>query len=300
VSKGISVKRGLVEPEKLSLEQAKRQLRRLNARAIKGLGQHFLIDSDVLKTIVAAAELTPDDTVIEVGPGLGILTEALLEKAGRVITVEVDRKLTAALEQKFACDSRLKIINANILELEPGKMTASDSMASGHLQSYKVVANLPYYIASPILRHFLEASPKPGLMVITVQKEVGQSIAAGYGVMSLQGISVQLYGRPEIVDYISAGCFYPKPKVDSAIVRIDVYPKPVIDEADIPGFFNIVKAGFSAPRKQLRNSLSLGLDVDVSTVNDILKRANIDAQRRPQTLTIEEWDRISRVYINRG
>ena len=102
------------------------------------------------------------------------------------------------------------------------------------------------------------------------------------------------------MDYITAGCFYPKPKVDSAIVRIDVYPKPVIDEADIPGFFNVIKAGFSAPRKQLRNSLSLGWGIDVSEVNDILKSANIDSQRRPQTLTIEEWNRIYRAYVNQG
>jgi 16S rRNA (adenine1518-N6/adenine1519-N6)-dimethyltransferase len=166
-------------------------------------------------------------------------------------------------------------------------------------RNYKVVANLPYYIAAPILRHFLEASLKPSLMVVMVQKEVGQSIAAAPGDMSILGISVQLYGKPTIVDYVPAQSFYPQPKVDSAIVRIDVYPKPAVEVADIAGFFEIVKAGFSAPRKQIRNSLTLGLQVTSAEVVELLEQADIAPKRRPETLSLEEWAKLYRAFVSK-
>jgi 16S rRNA (adenine1518-N6/adenine1519-N6)-dimethyltransferase len=263
-------------------------LHRLGARAKKGLGQHFLVDRIVLDKIISAADLSSSDTVIEVGPGLGILTGELSKKAGKVIAIEVDPRLAASLRKRLSNFPNLTVLNANILELKPIEL------ASKH--SYKVVANLPYYIAAPILRHFLEASPKPGLMVVMVQKEVGQSIVARPGDMSILGISVQLYGKPTIVDYVPAQSFYPEPKVDSAIVRIEVYPKPPVEVEDIAGFFEIVKAGFSAPRKQLRNSLAQGLRLAPEEVAHLLKQAKISAQRRPETLSLQEWANLHRIF----
>jgi 16S rRNA (adenine1518-N6/adenine1519-N6)-dimethyltransferase len=168
-----------------------------------------------------------------------------------------------------------------VLKLEPASL-ATD---------YKVVANLPYYITSPVLRHFLEASKKPQIMIVMVQKEVAETIAARPGEMSILSISVQLYGEPKIISHVPAVCFYPVPKVDSAIVRIDLYPRPkvAVDEAS---FFDLVRAGFSAPRKQLANSLAQGLGIAKAEVLSLLEAARISPQRRAQTLSLEEWARL--------
>jgi 16S rRNA (adenine1518-N6/adenine1519-N6)-dimethyltransferase len=231
--------------------------------------------------------------VVEVGPGLGILTAELLHKAGRVIAVEVDSRLAAALQKNLSAFLKLAVVNADILEINPADLTSRQT------KSYKVVANLPYYIAAPILRHFLEASLKPSLMVVMVQKEVAQSIVAQPGEMSILGISVQLYGKPTIVDYVPAHCFYPQPKVDSAIVRIEVYPEPAVPVKDIAGFFEIVKAGFSTPRKQIRNSLALGLQIAPADAVELLGKAKIAPQRRPETLSLEEWSKLQLVLVDR-
>jgi 16S rRNA (adenine1518-N6/adenine1519-N6)-dimethyltransferase len=274
-----------------SQTEAKTQLHRLGTRAKKGLGQHFLIDRGVLEKIISAAQLASTDTVIEIGPGLGILTEELLKRAGKVISIEVDPKLASSLQKRLSKFANLTVINADVLQLDLQELIDK--------KNCKVVANLPYYIAAPILRHFLEASPKPSLMVVMVQKEVGQSIVAQPGDMSILGISVQLYGKPTIVDYVPAQSFYPEPKVDSAIVRIEVYPRPAVDVANIAGFFEIVKAGFSAPRKQIRNSLALGLQLDSADVVELLKQAGIAPQRRPETLSLEEWASLRRAFAIR-
>jgi len=276
-----------------SSPDAKSQLHRLGTRAKKGLGQHFLVDRGVLEKIISAAELEPSDTVIEVGPGLGILTGELVKKAANVIAIEADSKLASSLQKTFSKIPQLTVLNADVLEIDPREIFAKKR------QSYKIVANLPYYIAAPILRHFLEASLKPSLMVVMVQKEVGQSIVAAPGDMSILGISVQLYGKPTIVDYVPAQSFYPQPKVDSAIVRIDVYPKPAIEVESIAGFFEIVKAGFSAPRKQIRNSLALGLQVTSAEVVKLLEEAGIAPQRRPETLSLEEWAKLHRAFVSK-
>jgi len=276
-----------------SSPDAKSQLHRLGTRAKKGLGQHFLVDQGVLEKIISAAELEPSDTVIEVGPGLGVLTGELVKKAANVIAIEADSKLASSLQKTFSKIPQLTVLNADVLEIDPREIFAKKR------QSYKIVANLPYYIAAPILRHFLEASLKPSLMVVMVQKEVGQSIVAAPGDMSILGISVQLYGKPIIVDYVPAQSFYPQPKVDSAIVRIDVYPKPAIEVESIAGFFEIVKAGFSAPRKQIRNSLALGLQVTSAEAEELLEKAGISPQRRPETLSLEEWAKLHRAFVSK-
>ncbi len=282
------------------LAQAKQRLRSLNVRASKGLGQHFLVDHSVLNKIISAAELASTDTVIEVGPGLGILTGVLLETAERVIAVEVDSKLASSLEQTFSHVPRLTVLNADILDIDPATLAAFEKPSPNSARGYKVVANLPYYVASAIIRHFLESSFKPSLMVVMAQKEVAQSMVAEPGGMSLLSVGIQMYGKPSIVSYVPARSFHPRPKVDSAIVRIDVYPSPAVNVADVDNFFEVVKAGFSTPRKQLRNSLSIGLQLSTAETADILEEAGIDPKRRPQTLSLDEWAGVYSAFAGRS
>lgn len=274
----------------LLLNQTKRELRRLDLRAKKGLGQHFLVDEQVVRRLISAAELTPSDTVVEVGPGLGILTRELAKGAGRVIAVEIDTRMADALQETFALWSNVAIINTDVLEHDPASLLGVET-------HYKVVGTLPYYIATAVLRHFLEAQIKPHSIVVTLQKEVAQAIVAPPGKMSLLSVSVRLYGKPAIVDYIPAQSFHPQPKVDSAIVRIDLYQSPCVAVADEAKFFSVVRAGFSAPRKQLRNSLALGLEMTPGEAAALLEEAGISHKRRAETLSLEEWARVHRVFF---
>ena len=272
--------------------QTKSELRRLNLRARKGLGQHFLVDEQVLSRLISAVALTPGDTVIEVGPGLGILTRELAKSADRVIAVEIDTTMAAALREALVPLPNISIINADILKSDPASLLGVDT-------TYKVVGTLPYYIATAVIRHFLEAQIKPLSIVVTVQKEVAQAIAAPVGKMSLLTVSVQLYGKPTIVDYIPPQSFYPPPKVDSAILRVDLYERPLIAIADGAIFFSIVRAGFSAPRKQLRNSLALGLEMSTGEATSLLEEAGIEQKRRAETLNLEEWAGIYQVFVEK-
>lgn len=273
------------------LTQTREILRRYRLKARKGLGQHFLIDMEVLQTSVQAADISPDDVVVEVGPGLGVLTQELIERAGRVIAVEVDTRLASALESRFAGKPDFTVINTDVLDFD-----IEGAVGAG---CYKLVANLPYYVAAPTLRHFLEAGNKPSRMVVMVQKEVAESMVAEPGRMGLLSVSIQLYGRPKIVRYVPADSFHPAPKVDSAIVCIDVYDHPAV-EVEPVDFFRVVRAGFSAPRKQLRNSLSLGLSVEPEAAAAVLERAGILSKRRAETLTLEEWARLCHVLGGAG
>jgi len=272
------------------LTQTKSLLRQFDLQARKGLGQHFLIDGEVLSLIVATAGLKPDDMVVEVGPGLGILTEALAKKAGGVIAIELDDRLAALLKKTLASFNNVTIVNDDVLNIEPEEL-----LKRQRSPLYKVVANLPYYITSPVLRHFLTASVKPRVMVVMVQQEVAEAIAAKPGDMSLLSVSVQFYGRPEIIRRVPAQSFYPAPEVDSALLRIELYPEPVV-AVDEGGFFELVRAGFSAPRKQIGNSLSQGLGLPKDGILPLLERAEVDWQRRAETLSLEEWARLWRVF----
>ena len=271
------------------LSQTKARLRRLRLRARKGLGQHFLVDREVMEQVVSAAELTAEDVVIEIGPGLGFMTAELASRAGRVIAVELDRQLADALKQTTA--NNITVINADILSIDPAALVEKQG-APG----YKVVANLPYYITSAVLRHLLEASLKPRLTVVMVQKEVAEAIAAKPGRMSLLSVSVQFYGQPDIVSYVPAGCFYPAPKVDSAILRITLHAEPAVAVDNTGDFFNLVRAGFAASRKQLANSLAQGLAAPKNQVLPMLEEAGIAPQRRAETLALEDWARLWQVY----
>jgi 16S rRNA (adenine1518-N6/adenine1519-N6)-dimethyltransferase len=272
-------------------------LRQFDLRARKGLGQHFLIDGEVLKLITSAAELSPGDVVVEVGPGLGILTKELARQAGWVIAIELDNKLAAMLKQTLASFNNITIINDDVLKIEPGALLNQQKARFPQaINSYKVVANLPYYITSPVLRHFLEASAKPKIMLVMVQKEVANAIAAKPGEMSLLSVSVQFYGEPRIISYVPAQCFYPAPEVDSAILRIDLYPQPAVAVTDVGSFFEFLRAGFTAPRKQITNSLAQGLGLPKAEVLPLLERANIVPQRRAETLTLGEWAGLWQVF----
>jgi len=279
-------------PERESLlVQTRRLLRHAGLRARKGLGQHFLIDENVLRLIIETAELASTDVVVEIGPGLGILTRELAERAGRVIAVELDDRLAAVLKDSLAAFDNVAVINGDILKMDPAVLLRE---AGG--PEYKVVANLPYYITSPVLRHFLEASARPRTMVVMVQKEVAEVIAAKPGRMSLLSVGVQLYGEPEIVAHVPAECFYPAPEVDSAILKISVSAGPGVAVSDETDFFSVVRAGFSASRKQLVNSLVRGLGLPRAEVLRMLEDSGIEPRRRAETLSLEEWSRLWRVF----
>ena len=269
-------------PEESSslLRQTKLLLRQFRLHARKGLGQHFLIDPLALEASISAAEFSPDDTVVEVGPGLGVLTEEMAKSAKRVIAIEVDSRIVSLLNKRFTSHSNVTILNADALQVDIAREISGSE--------YKVVANLPYYVAAPTIRYFLEAKVKPSRMVVMVQKEVAENMVAVPGKMSLLSVSVQLYGSPSIVQYVPADSFYPAPKVDSAIVRIDVYGQPAV-AIETNEFFRVVKAGFNAPRKQLRNSLAQGFSIDPSVATGILNEAGISPRRRAETLSLEEW-----------
>lgn len=252
------------------------------AQAKKSLGQHFLVDRRVLRRIIEAAAISPADFVVEIGPGRGILTAELAKSAAKVVAIEIDAAVAAALARKLGDQPHVQVVTADAREVDVEVLVPAGV-------PYKVVANLPYYAASPIIRRFLEATHKPQLMVVMVQREVARRIAASPGKMRLLSLAVQLYGRPRIVASVPPSAFRPAPKVTSAIVRIDVYPKPAVAFDSEAHFFSLARAGFSAPRKQLRNALSHGLSVPAEAGEVMLAQAGIDAKRRAETLSLAEW-----------
>ena len=263
-------------------------------RAKKRFGQHFLSDLNILSRIVDAAELQPGESVVEVGPGLGALTEVLAERAARVVAVEVDRDLIAALRDRFRDTPRVKIVECDVLARTPGELLEAGAAAA----PYAVVANLPYNIAAPVLRRFLEGDVPPRRLVVMVQLEVAQAIAAKPGAMSLLSVATQVYGDASLVMKVAPGAFSPPPKVQSAVVRIDVLPRPRVG-VPLDAFFRIVRAGFGNPRKQLRNSLSFGLHVKQEVIDIVMSSAGVDATLRPQVLSIDDWAAITRAWMER-
>lgn len=269
-------------------KELRQLLHRYGLHSRKGLGQTFLFDRDALTSIVSAAELDPSDVVVEVGPGLGALTRELAREAGRVLAVEVDPGLMRALADLLAGLDNVELVQADILKF--------DHVAHLGSSPYKVVANLPYYITSPILRRFLDATSKPSLMVVLVQREVAERIVSPPGDMSLLAVSVQFYGCPTIVGNVPASAFYPPPKVDSAILRIEVFDRPA-EEVDVALFFKVVAAGFSQPRKQLHNAIQRGMWLPPGGAATALRRAGIDARRRAETLSVGEWAGLYRAML---
>lgn len=263
---------------------AQRLLKRYRLHAHKGLGQNFLQDPLALEEIVSAAEIRQTDTVLEIGPGLGSLTRYLAVSAKEVIAVELDENLIPPLKAVLTPYENVRIIQGDILKLSPKDLIAENN--------YLVVANIPYYITSAVIRHLLESGSRPRRIVLTIQKEVAQRICAKPGDMSLLALSVQVYGKPRIAANIPAEAFFPAPKVDSAVLVIDIYPTPLIKEELLDTFFELVKAGFSQKRKTLRNSLSSGLHISSAAAAERLMRANIDPQRRAESLSLAEWSEL--------
>jgi 16S rRNA (adenine1518-N6/adenine1519-N6)-dimethyltransferase len=295
-----------------------------HVKAKKSLGQNFLHDRSYLEKIVRAAELTAEDLVLEVGPGEGALTRLLAAEARAVVAVELDDRLITPLRAMFATQlQRVQIVHGDILEMNPPELVvglaaalagraegaagtmagapagaaagAPDGPADSTLGRvrYKVVANLPYYITSAVLRQLLEAAPPPTRAVVLVQWEVAQRICAQPGDLSLLAVSVQYYARPQLVERVPASAFRPAPQVDSAILRLDVQPQPSVE---IPPeiFFPVVRAGFGQKRKQLLNSLTAGLGRPKSEIIGALACAAIDPTRRAETLDLPEWAALCR------
>ena len=258
-----------------------RILKKYGLRPNKGLGQNFLVDDAALRRVVTVAELGADDAVLEIGPGLGSLTRHLAKAARRVVAVEIDDQLIPPLREVLAPFENITIVHDDILNCDPDTLIPESP--------YLVVANIPYYITSAIIRHLLEAKNPPSRMILTVQREVAQRICAKPGEMSLLALSVQVYGDPRIAARIPAGAFYPAPKVDSAIVRIDLSPEPKISPDQLESFFTLAKAGFGQKRKTLNNAISAGMGWSKPHTKVLLENAGIDPQRRAETLSLEEW-----------
>lgn len=268
------------------------RLRQLGLRPQRHRGQHFLVSQAVLEVIVAAAELRPDDWVIEVGPGPGNLTRLLAAAAERVVAVEVDPRLVEMLREDLKDYVNIVSILADARRLTPSEMLQAAGDPTGR-HAYKVVANLPYYLTSPILRHFLEAEARPALMVVTVQWEVAQRLVARPPRMHLLSVAIQFYGVPEIVRKVPAGAFYPRPKVDSAVVRIRMRPQEAWPHPRPAEFFRVVSGGFQQRRKQLRNTLARALGTSPSQVARALRAAGVEPRRRAESLSLEEWARVT-------
>src|SRR5258707_11049822 len=260
-------------------------------RPNKAFGQNFLVDRSVLQRIIGAAEINADDQVLELGAGTGVLTRELAKHARRVVAVELERDMLSLLAETTRHFANVELVERNMLYVDPAEIFGSEA--------YKLVANLPYYITAPTFRHFLESTNPPRLLVVMVQYEVAQRIVAEPGDLSLLGVSVQFYGKPKIIAYVPARAFYPAPKVDSAILRVDVYNQGnamhkalTLKERD--HFFRVVQAGFSEKRKQLHNALAHGLHCKDEIVRTWLAAAGIDATRRVETLSVEEWLQLAR------
>ena len=258
-------------------------------RPNKSFGQNFLIDRSILMKIVDAAEISALDQILEVGAGTGVLTRELARHAQRVVAVELERDMLSLLAETTRNYKNVELLARNLLFLDPTTVFGTEP--------YKLVANLPYDITAPTFRHFLESANPPRLLVVMVREEVAQRIVATPGDLSLLAVSIQFYGRPRIMAHVPAAAFYPAPKVDSAILRIDVHEQT--EQAQLTGserdsFFRVVQAGFSERRKQLHNSLTHGLHRKNEEIRALLTAAHIDITRRAETLSIEEWLRLWR------
>ncbi len=264
----------------------------VRVRPRKALAQHFLVDSHILSRIVAAAQLASEDVVVEIGPGLGSLTRRLVSQVGRVVAVELDAALAASLPQRLGHPSNLTAVAADARTVSIAALVGEDT-------AYKVVANLPYYAANPIVRRFLEAEARPTLLVVMVQREVAHSMTAAPGEMTMLSVATQYYAVPSLVCTVPPSAFRPPPKVTSAVVRLEPRPTPPVEVGDPAAFFALVRAGFAAPRKQLRNSLSQGLATASAEAEQCLASAELDGRRRAETLSLEEWARLYRAWTQR-
>lgn len=264
-------------------------LRRYNIRPRHRLGQNFLTNSRALEATLEAAAVSKADCILEIGPGTGALTAELAAHAGCVVAVELDRELVMVLRAELGSLPNLQVLQGDILSLAPMEELAGRCRGC---QSYKVVANLPYYITSHVLRRLLEAEPRAKSITVMVQKEVAQRAAASPPDMSLLGVSIQYYSVPRIVTTVPAEAFVPRPDVDSAVLHLDCRVTPLFPGIQTERYFRIVAAAFGQKRKNILNSLSSNLRLDKEIVARALDEARVDPTARAQTLTLEDWARI--------
>jgi 16S rRNA (adenine1518-N6/adenine1519-N6)-dimethyltransferase len=263
-------------------------LRELNLRPRKGLGQNFLVDQSVPPKILAAAQISATDRVVEIGPGVGVLTLKLAPAVQELITIELDERLYPYLKEQLAPYPHAHLIEGDALKFEPASLAPTP---------YKLVANIPYYITSAIIRHFLESEHRPTRLVLLVQKEVAQRIVAQPPEMSLLAVSVQFYGKPKLYAHVPAGAFLPPPNVDSAILLIETFSTDERACPDVPNgqdthFFDMVRAGFGQKRKQLVNTLATGLNLSKETTRTLLQTAQIAPENRAEQLSLADWNRL--------
>lgn len=244
----------------------------------KSLGQHWLTDAASLQAMCDAAAVTADDTVLEIGPGLGTLTELLVARASQVVAVELDHQLAQQLLYRVKADN-LAVTEQNILEYDLTQLPAG----------YKVVANIPYYLTSNLIRILSETKNPPKWAVLLVQQEVAERVAARPGDMSLLSVTAQWYWKVSLGPVVPAALFTPPPKVDSRILVLVRRPEPLFPNVDTAVFFRLVKAGYSQRRKTLLNSLSAGLHLDRTTTAELLEQSDIDPKTRAQSLSLEQW-----------
>ena len=265
-------------------------LRRLGLNPRKSLGQHFLVDELLLARIADACELGPDDTVIEVGAGAGGLSLELAARAGTLVAVEIDEELAGLARGQLEGRGRACVIAADALDLSPEELLAE----CGASAPYVMAGNLPYYITQPLIRRFLEASAPPERIVVLVQREVARRIVGGPGKESLLSLSVKTYGRPEALFDVPSSAFWPEPKVQSAVVRIERLPRPAVElpPPALARFFLLLRAGFAEPRKQLHNGLRSALDLTRDEVRALLDETAIDPALRAQHLELDDWQRL--------
>jgi 16S rRNA (adenine1518-N6/adenine1519-N6)-dimethyltransferase len=259
-------------------------LKRYNLQPHKSLGQNFLTDHNALLKIIEDSGVGPEDHVLEIGAGLGSLTRLLAVQAGSVVAIEIDPHLFPALRSVTESFDNVRLIQGDILAVSPGEMFSEDG--------YKVVANIPYYITSAVIRHLLEAAVRPERIVLTMQREVAERILNQDEKMSLLSLSVQVYGEAQIASHIPAECFYPRPKVDSSVLVIDVDPEPRLDHDETKRLFKLAHLAFNQKRKMLRSSLRPKLGEDLETVSAVLSKAGIDPRQRPETLSLDDWVRL--------
>ncbi len=265
-------------------------LRRHRLRPEKRLGQNFLIDPEALERVVAAAEIEPTDLILEVGAGLGTLTERLARLAARVVAVEYDRRLEPVLRETVGDEPRVEILIADILHLDLGRVLAR--------HPFKVVANIPYQITSHLIRRLLESEAAAQRLVLTVQREVAERVLAEPGDMNLLALGVRAYGEPRLAGRIPATSFYPAPRVESAVLRIDVRAPPRMTPEQAQSVFRAARAGFSQPRKKLRNSLAAGLQISPAEVERLLMEVGISPAARAEHLSLEDWERIAAAWAS--
>ena len=263
-------------------------LKKYDLQPDKNLGQNFLTDPQILEQIIKSAEVESQDVVLEIGAGLGHLTRQLAQVASQVIAVELDKRLIPALEETLQAIDNIRIVQGDILQMDPGDLVQK--------QDYLVVANIPYYITSSIIRNLLESEVKPKRIILTIQHEVAQRVCAKSGGMSVLSLSVLMYGEPILVHRVPAEAFYPSPKVDSAVIRINLHPEPILPKSQREKFFKLVKAGFLHKRKTLRNSLSTGLKWPKDKTESLLSSAKIDFKRRAETLSLAEWLEVTKQF----